>query len=559
MSRIGFHQGEALLRVAGVYHTLHDSILELVQNAIDAKAQNIFIFVNYLGRKCSVSDDGVGVAKKDFEEALMKVCHSIKDDTKLGKFGMGNISPLGKCDTYTFTSACKDAPTGYLRWIFNTENIRQQEKINGIPLEAAKEFRFDRNGKTKGGVPWRTQIRMIGLTKDKSISRVNAGLLREGILERYNIPMKRLGTTIHVNIITVENKQEQIKFAANEYDGEKLPLERFQSPVAGKTEFNLYLAKKTAVGRKGKVIIGEIRNPFRLAFSQFSRQLKDYLSAEAIRDLNSGIFEGEITGEKISIAPSRKHFLMDDALIDFCIAIEEWYKKIGSIYAEKVKEEAQDGRYQRLGLRSIRVIEELLKLTEFSHLKEVIKSFSKGTIGVRHVEPLKKIIGLQPQKSLSTQGDGKKEKSGDIVWPVKSSPEKEHEGHTPLTVAGPIGRQRAVVKSNSLGLQFAYGEMRGSEKLWDLNRGTGILTFNTRHPLWAKCEADEKALMRFQESIAIEALTLEMAPDDLREQHRRLADEKMPVLVFWLLKGDEITGRKPGSALKQYQARKKTA
>lgn len=551
----GFSYGNTLLQIAGMYPTLHDSVLELVQNSIDADADNINISLDYHRRSCVYSDDGNGTTREKFEESLRRICLSVKDADKMGRYGMGNVSPVGKCDIYTFTSTPKENPRGYHCWTFDTEEIRQHRETGSIPVAVVSDLRFDRTGKTKGGIPWRTLIKMKGLIKDRTITRVNIITLKEAILDRYGAKMKQIGTIVTIRITETNKKTVLEKFRAEEYEGKKLPLKYYRNTDVGQTVMQLYLANKIAGNHKGKVVIGEIGNPFRIPFQQFARYASEYLGPETIKDLNSGIFEGEILGEKIIIAPSRKHFLLNDALVGFCIVIEEWHKKVGAAYVAEIREEAQDERYQRLGLRSLRFIEELLNHGEFSHLRDVVKSFSQGTIGTNHFE--KRVQGLQPHGSVSIQGeDGKEKKGGEIK--TFSPPQTEHLGHTPLTSAGPQGKRRAVVKGNSIGLQYVFADMQRDGKLWELDKVAGTLTFNTRNTTWHQCEVDEKVLMRFQEIITIEALTLETVPEELKERHRRLADEKLTVVAFWLLKGDEATGRKPGSSLKLYRARKKT-
>ena len=52
----------------------------------------------------AIRDDGDGVGQEEFDEALQQVCHSQKTHGKLGRFGIGLISPLDKCERSTFTS-----------------------------------------------------------------------------------------------------------------------------------------------------------------------------------------------------------------------------------------------------------------------------------------------------------------------------------------------------------------------------------------------------------------------------------------------------------------------
>lgn len=548
-SKIDFHHGQALLRVAGHYPTLAEVVYEAVQNALDADATNINVAINHKKRILTVSDDGVGTTRNRFEDALLSVCKGIKNEDKLGQFGMGLIAPLGKCQRFTFTSTPKSNPRAYLQWTFSTEDICGQEKINGIPVESVPDLHFEREAKGNG-VAWRTQVKLYNFTKDRLLSRMTTLSLREGVLERFSTAMRRRDVTVNVEIISSDGEVSMDKIVADIYEGKRLPMEYIREKDAGQTTFQLYIAKKTQKGRRGRVVIGESGKDFTISFAQFARGAGELLDTDVCDALGSGVFEGQIFTEKAKLDPNRRHFIANDALAGLCIAIDEWYRTIGANHIEKMKEEAQDDRYQKLGVRSMRVVEGLLEQPEFNYLKDVVKSFSIGTIGARHTRPENKILGTQSEHSISAtkpnNGNGNNS-TGSGASEGGKDPQSEHPGHTPYTVSGPKGRQRTMVRSNSQGLQFLYEEMEGSNRLWDLDSNAGILRYNTRHPLWAKCESDERALMRFQEHIAITALTLQTVPEEWKERHRQMTDDAMPSFAFCLLRGDELAGRRgPG-------------
>src|SRR3989344_3717360 len=106
-TQIKFNQGRALLHLAGMYPTLLEVILELVQNALDkdVNATRIWIAINYQTRYLSVRDNGAGSSINRFNLALASVAEpGRKGEGSLGQFGIGLISPLGKCNRFTFIS-----------------------------------------------------------------------------------------------------------------------------------------------------------------------------------------------------------------------------------------------------------------------------------------------------------------------------------------------------------------------------------------------------------------------------------------------------------------------
>src|SRR3989344_3180360 len=175
-SPFGFHEGEALLKLAGYYPRILDILLEEVQNCLDKGAEKIMIGINQKTRAISIGDDGEGVSQFEFERALTSVSSSIKKKDKLGRFGLGLISPLGKCVKFLFTSTTRKESRGYREWSFVTDDLRAQDKISGIPMRTRPDLQFVRGESysTKGTtcVPWRTQVRIENYTPDRQINRV---------------------------------------------------------------------------------------------------------------------------------------------------------------------------------------------------------------------------------------------------------------------------------------------------------------------------------------------------------------------------------------------------
>ena len=73
--------------------------------------------------------------------------------------------------------------------------------------------------------------------------------------------------------------------------------------------------------------------------------------------------------------------------------------------------------------------------------------------------------------------------------------------------------------------------MAGSEKLWELDSENGILHFNIRHPDWVECDKSDRRICQLQETIAIQALALELMPLETRELVRMFIDHTTSPLV----------------------------
>lgn len=549
-SSVNFHHGEALLRIASTYPTIFEVVMEQVQNAIDVNAKRIQIVLNRKTRNITVMDDGDGVSREDFEYALGSVCSSVKQQGKLGRYGIGLISPLGKCESFLFVSCPRGVAQGggYMEWTFNTEEIRQQGDDVDIPCRPRSDYFYRASGKaskhnSSTPVTWRTLVAVRKYTADKLISRIaNVDVLVEGILERYGAAMRKNRVAIWVRFVNEDGTEEaRENIQAKLFTGKRLDEVVHSDKDAGETKFQLYLAQKTTKGRGGKVLMGEVDNDFRFGFDLFARTAVDFLSDEAIQTLKSGVFEGEILTARAKLHANRRSFERDDAFVGLCVAIDEWYQKHGKKHLDEVKEARDDQRYQELGLRSLKAIEALLRDPKFSFLNDVIRSFQTGNIGEGHFEPPRKdIAGVQKEPAATTHAGTSHPRTTDSSSPKSggggpTSTDKEKEGHHPYTVSGPKGQRRTLVKSGSFGLQFSHIAMEGQDRLWELDPSNGILHFNIRHPIWVACDESARQITQLQEFIAIQALTLHAMPDEW-EETARLACEDMTSAFAFLIK-----------------------
>lgn len=557
-SSVNFNHGIALCRIANEYPTTLESLMEAVQNELDANANEIHILLNRKARNMIVRGNGDGVNKANFELALTQVCESVKERGKLGQFGIGLISPLGKCDYFTFTSCPKHdkEKQGYIEWHFKTESIRKQDKDVTVPSRFREDLihkSLAPDGTRRGltAVDWRTEVAIYKYDKDKLISRIpSAQALFDGIVERYGATMRRNNVRVSIAIINEDGSEDLATGKAKQFSGKKLPEVVVNHPDSGATTVRLYLARKTDKGYAGVVGVGEADNDFRIRFNMFARSTK-LLDGVLVEALTSGIFEGEILSSKAKLNPNRKSFAEDQALLGFCESIETWYKEHGRKHFADAQEEREDQRYQQLGRESMIALEAMLQLPKYADLMDVINSFKRGTIGNGHHNPEKDtVLGKQKQKSVAVStANGHSNGGGNGGGEKERNPAEERESHHPFTVAGPQGKRRTMVKSDSLGLQFSHTAMEGSDRLWVLDMQVGVLHFNIRHPVWVAHEKSNRQVKQLQEFIAIQALHLEKMPEDWRKITDIFVGEILSPFSFLIQHSRSFTfGRPTGEA-----------
>lgn len=508
--RLIFHAGQALKAVADTYPSLVKTILEIVQNGLDADATNISVHIDRSRRHVIVEDNGRGVTPEQFNTALQNVCQSQKDDSRLGRFGRGLISPLGKCEEFVFISSDRESGGAYVEWLFNTEQITASHDYPVIPMRSRPEIRHG-----KHGVTWRTRVHLKKFTKDRVISRLTLDELEQSLLERYRAVMLKNDVTVELTIAQKPSdggSQTRI-IRARPYDGQPLETWTYEEKDSGITSFRLYRARKTGKAKEnGKVSIFPQGNPFRLEFPAFAKAAKEWLEPDAVKLLSSGMFEGEIESGRGVLHPDRDHFVQNDALVGLCMAINAWYEEVGSQYRQSEQEMKKTERFQQLGIAALQRLEVLLGNQPESPLWAAIRGFQTGTVGDHHAPTRKPKLGLEDLATLATTGGATtprpspKPKEGPTD--VDRKPPKENPDHNPFTVSGPKGSVRTRVRDNSLGLTIVHEEMVGSSRSWAMDKANGVLRLNTLHPNWQRVEGDDRALVRYQLYAAVQALTL---------------------------------------------------
>lgn len=544
--------GGALRLAAGKYPTMYRAILEGVQNALDALATAITIEINFRKRTVVITDNGTGREIERMREALRSVCHSIKVKGELGKFGLGLMAPLDKCDRYSFTTVPPGQREGYHEWVFNPEEIlneAEELRINPHPLTSMKQVDHPTDAREDWGwVSWRSRLRIEGFRKDRQERLLNLVDLEVGVLDNFNEKMLRLQTMVTVHIISADKSKDIRCFGPRNFSGKLVFDHAVAKKDCSKIQFRIYLSPKTNQGRKGRVVVGIIGDDFRVPFDRFAATTKSlttdaegYLDRDTSAGLSSGIFEGEILGSDLDLMPERTGFIDDAALADFCITLNEQYAEKLAKFVEEAREEKEDQRFQKLGLKSLPVIEEFMR--QVPDLEELLDRFKKGNVGRGHYVDPKVRTGEQTGPELALVSGTAK--SGDKPSGTSDGdPQKERKSHHPFTVAGPEGRIRTLVSKGSTGLTIAYGVEYGSNRVAWLNTTLGRLTINTAHPYFEDVKKTDRMLMQYQEYVAIQTLLLHTYPPDQLEMVKEAMDAILKAYVFQLVNGDKLAGRR---------------
>jgi len=547
----GGHIGNFLIMAASTYPFALGPTMESIQNALDAKARNIWIRINQKVPGIMIRDDGDGASVAKFKEALQSIGKSIKAKDKLGQFGRGLISPLDKCERFTFTSSPRGSDE-FNEWTFVRKEIEAWKSFSEIPRRKRDDLTMSEERKGRGVTPvnWSTQVALSGVTDNAKINKIGMDELTQAILTRFGRVLLRLEATVNIVIINPEGKETVRDVKATTCTGH--PLEEVELGKRGKrTIFTFFRALKSAGSRKGKILVGVSSDEYRVPLVDFIEKLvaDEYVSKEAALALTSGVFEGEITSDLLKLAPSRAEFEHTSEFLEFCVALNQWFDHVGKKHMADAAEEKEDEMIQEIARDSLEYIERLVMSGEkdYAEFRKVIENIRVGNVGSGHKKPRKKdVVGETNEPALATGGSSTEHSGdGDGEGGGNASPETEHEEHHPFIVQGPRGRTRTLVKGGSTGLQFRFAEMPETVSSWVFNPKNGELCFNTRSAAWLTCrDKGPKHLRQLMESSALFALTLETLPEgQWRDGARALAEEYAKPFAALITQSDAFQAR----------------
>jgi hypothetical protein len=529
-TQLDFHHGEVLLKLSDTYPTLSRSILEMIQNALDALASHVYVKIDLKNREAIVMDDGEGISEEKFNEALKSVGRSVKSRrNKLGRFGLGLISPLRKVREYKITSfpVGANAP---IEWTFNPRKIVDQANGVTIPMRTLARFVPVPN-KWEVQTSWRTIVQLVGITSDKVISMVDLDNFEDDLLANFGQAMRMHGTTCYIELIDEQGRHQQRVIRPKDYSGQPFSPVSYQGEDAGTVTFELFRARSRSGKRNGVVSVRQEGDLFLVPWKNFVIQARGLNWADtspAFAALGSGYFEGIITAQNIKLALTRSKFEISDALMDLYTLIDDWYGEHGLAYLTDEREKARSERLQQLGLKSLERWNDLLDDPAYASLRRaLLETFIFGRLGAGHMMPEAQLgdFEREPSTRIGQGGAGKERHPRDDA-PQPGTPQgPDRPGDLPLTSRGPKGHPRQLVKHDSLGLQLAY-EPLDSARLWELDANMGVLYFNTSHRLWEQCEKKDSHVLHLQDWVILQVLHLLTMPPERFEDYRELVDQQ---------------------------------
>lgn len=542
-SVLGVHVGNVLAMVANKYPSLELTLVEMVQNAIDASASNVAICIDRTARLVIVLDNGLGVTEEQFEEALASVAETQKrggNKTQIGRFGIGLVSPLTKCERFTFVSQSR-AASFPICWTFVQDAVTRQRNNVNIPKQNLSRMPVLPNIFTPflndlNVDRWQTMVTMHGLTIDRTVGLVDLDRIENAIRDKLGLFMHQRGVQCRV-VIVADGKAEVRDIVPQTYLGEPLPVIKLDGGEAGEVTFELYRARKINGRRQGKIVVTEAADPYPVSWREFMLQVRGGgWDSTCFKVLGSGYFEGSISAKNITLMPERNKFEWNATLQALLIAIDDWYQTYGKHQFEIEQELQRSERYKELSLQVAGSVRDMLRRPEFQSLAEGLEQITFGHIGEGHGRAKKNLDGTddRPSTRSGQGGAGKSRQPGCGPKSKGRGDNPTRDGDKPFGAMGDAGNQRRVkVEGDSLGLWIEVVDFPVSTRLWSFDVEEGVLSFNSGNSIWAMLDGDydkqrsaknDRWLVQLQTWVVLQVLVALTMPAEQFETIQEMVD-----------------------------------
>ncbi|HVI69387.1 MAG TPA: ATP-binding protein [Magnetospirillaceae bacterium] len=532
-----------------------------MQNAIDAEAKQILVFVDQQQRTVFMLDNGKGVVEDKFNKGIRTVGQTMKSKSKLGRYGIGAISPFNKCEVFYFIS--KGDQRGYVCWPFEAAKIRKATtslKVQPVLLKEPPPMPTLLDTAIDDYLPtgkWQTMLIMERVTEDKAIGLINMDEFEEKILGALGPRMQQLGVTCRIVVIREDGKTDERDIKPRSYAGTPLGTFELEGNLCGNVTLELYRTpllpgRKT---REGSIGVSEAEVIYPVPWANVRQQalmsawVKEYKAdlMPMIDAFSRGIVEGLVLVDNITLHPERNKFVFGDHMVDLLTVLAAWYDTDGHELFQEEELEERDQHQRRL------VMEVLGDVGEWANaggewrnmLDEIRTTITFGRVGEGHTD----FAGGELENKLTTRsGKGGAGKQRNPSEPKERGPARGPRGanqETPTGVMG-AGRRRSKVRDNSTGLWIDVVDFTLGTQLFSFDRETGELLFNSGNELWSelygarerrRTAKNDRWIKQLMKWVIIEVFAHLSMPPEQFDAVCELLNKRAPIFADALIKG----------------------
>lgn len=542
--------GSIMRDIVKTYKTFFAMMLELEQNAIDARPKRAEILIDLQRGRVTCMDNGDGCTLAEFQQTLKQLCKTQKRAGKLGKFGRGQLSPLNKCQHFTFTSAPrankgnKSAWPGYRSYSFDAviADLRKNkaEVTRNVPSQVAD---------MGPDLPWwNTRTEIANLTvPERQLANFNLQDFKEESEIRYSAALAdNRELQFKVSLVKPDGSKETVILEPKQFHGRALPLVKLRGEYCGEIQLRLFLNDSPIDGRNLLVECGD-KSRFQMSWSSISAQS---LAASKSKDagqisidneirqiLDAGYFEGLMYVKDCNWNEERTGLAEDEPLMDFYIQLQDWVRSSGMELVKRVQTKDKQTRREELALEVANHLKGIMEglpervLDAFMDLPTMVtKGHSPVPQTGRGEQPTVRTL---PKRERKPSGGG--HGGNDIP--------KRHLGgvHIGATGGNTGGSERVVTKTD-VGFVIECGRVDVATDRFGF-RDPGIIVINYTHPEFSHIEDNEPDKLKdYILRVATYAVCHLTMPDEFQGHSWQFQDIFFPMLNG----GAGLTRRKKG-------------
>lgn len=484
---------ESILRiVALVYPEVNEAFLEVIQNAIDAGAKNVWARICLKGkdRYIVVTDDGKGCSREEMRLKLMQIGKGNKVDdpnyvNPLGKYGVGLISFYQKAEMYSFTSGPRHnrgrvSWEGYRTYDFaNITSVSGRLNVHSEPVPSLSER-----------IPeWSTKVEVRGLTASRIYMRLSR--LMDDIRDRFGGAMRRHGTTVHIELTDSAGKLHKGVVLPDEFTGEPFDPFPWRKTSTGCGLVTMEMRRVTG-SPTGRVYVQVMGSDFRLPWSSIAVQAEGLMDKKVIEDLGSGYLEGVIIVEKCKFRPDRQGMESNDSFVEMLSLIDSWVRRYARSHLDQVRTRMEHELEREVGTQVLQQFQMIHQLDPDA-LGDLLMNVPG--IRIRRIEETEEGEDINVDVApTGSDTDGPTKRTG--TKRRRRGGTKKENLRTAIVVQGEGTVDEHIIDRKTR-LSMAFEDMAGSSQRFKVDQGRGVFVINKRHPDYLRCYSNRAWLEQY--------------------------------------------------------------
>jgi hypothetical protein len=204
--------GSMIESLRDIGYTPETAVADIIDNAIFAKAKNVWIDFNWKGKSSTIKfrDDGAGMTEKELIQAMRPGSQSPsekRDGSDLGRFGLGlKTASFSQCRVFTVISKKESNPVTYWCWDIDYVIDPETEGWKIVQVAEEEDIKLVEDMTTGTVVIWENLDRIMEVRKEKLLKEDDFYAVAAKVKRHIEMVFHRYIETGKLNVIFNETK-----------------------------------------------------------------------------------------------------------------------------------------------------------------------------------------------------------------------------------------------------------------------------------------------------------------------------------------------------------------